>query len=194
VGDQAHPPDAKTSELYHARQMRFAIFAALALICAACADGNGDSPPTPTGASRTANPHPAISPQPQLPVIELSYRDGAFQVEVADTAETRARGLSGRMSMAEDAGMLFDLGETRIPQFSMRGMLFPLDFVWIGEDRRILQITRDVQPDPDPSQPAAYSPDEPVRYVLELNAGAAARAGMGVGDQLFFELSDDGGG
>jgi uncharacterized membrane protein (UPF0127 family) len=84
--------------------------------------------------------------------------------------------------------MLFDLGATRVPSFSMRGMLFPLDFIWISADQRIQGVMADVQPVPPGEPLPALSPTEPVRYVLEVNAGTAAQLGLEPGDQLEFEL------
>ncbi len=120
-------------------------------------------------------------------------RDGApmsMRVEVASSAVQSERGLGYRDSLAEDAGMLFDLHEARIPVFWMKGMRFPLDMVWIGDDRRVAAVTENVQPQPGVADEGLtrVSPPAPVRYVLELNAGAAARHGIGAGTQLAFEL------
>lgn len=86
--------------------------------------------------------------------------------------------------------MLFDLHETRIPMFWMKGMRFPLDMVWIGEDGRVAEVTANVPPQPGVADAdlARISPAAPVRYVLELNAGAASRHGIAVGTQLAFDL------
>ena len=93
-------------------------------------------------------------------------------------------------ALPDDAGMLFDLHEMRIPVFWMKGMRFPLDMVWIGEDRRVAEVTANVSPQPGVADGdlARISPASPVRYVLELNAGAAGRYGLGAGTQLAFDL------
>jgi len=167
----------------------FAVFAAAALLMTACGDGpagGGESTPAPTSATPLRTP--LTSPAPSLPVITIAYEGGSFTVEVARAPEERALGLGGRSSLPANVGMLFDLGETRVPVFSMRGMLFPLDFVWIDEAMRITEITPDVPPPPSPdAPPRSLSPSEPVRWVLEVNAGTAARVGLAPGDQLEFE-------
>ena len=124
--------------------------------------------------------------------MELRHGATVFMVEVADTPESRALGLGGRDAMAPDSGMLFDLGETRIPSFSMRGMRFPLDIIWIDGDMRVQGIEADVphRPGVPPAELASYAPDVAVRYVLELNAGAAAAAGIAPGDELEFTLPE----
>jgi uncharacterized membrane protein (UPF0127 family) len=156
---------------------------AIAAICVAlagCSSEDAADEPSPTPTATSAQP----------PVVELRHGANVFLVEVADTPESRALGLGGRDAMAADAGMLFDLGETRTPTFSMRGMRFPLDIIWIDDAMRVYGIEADVphQPDVPVAELASYSPAVPVRYVLELNAGTAAAAGIEPGDELQFEL------
>ncbi len=111
-------------------------------------------------------------------------------MEVATTPAQTERGLGYRDTLAPDAGMVFDLLTNRAPGFWMKGMRFPLDMVWIGEDKRVVAITAGVQPQPGApdSQLLRYPPPIAVRYVLELNAGAAERLGIVTGTQLSFEL------
>jgi uncharacterized membrane protein (UPF0127 family) len=72
----------------------------------------------------------------------------------------------------------------------MRQTLIPLDLVWIDGDKRVSQITADVQPEPGVADASLrrYGPDADVLYVLELNAGAAAALGIARGDPLEFAL------
>jgi uncharacterized membrane protein (UPF0127 family) len=125
-----------------------------------------------------------------LPVIDIAYEGGVLHAEVASTAEQRAAGLSNRDHLDEDAGMLFDLGDEYTPQFWMKDMRFALDMLWILEDGTVAEITADIQPQPgaDYGDLIWYRPNVPVRYVLELNAGASARLGIDPGDRLAFEL------
>ena len=68
-------------------------------------------------------------------------------------------------------------------------MQFPLDFVWIGADCTIGEITRDVPP-PSPgtkdSDLARISPQGDTQYVLEINAGEASVQGLDVGYPVVF--------
>ena len=107
---------------------------------------------------------------------------------MADTLETRYRGLSGREALAPGAAMWFDLGGPRNAAFVMREMRFPLDIVWVeqtAEGLRVTGVERNAPPAP-PGTPEAeltlYRSPGPVRYVLEVNAGAAAAHGIGAGD------------
>jgi hypothetical protein len=134
----------------------------------------------------------SLDPQPRTPATpEVRIGDATFRVEVARTAAERAQGLSGRAAMAAGDGMLFDLGETRLPAFSMRGMLFPLDFVWISADMVVHSVTENVPaPESADDPPKQVSPMEPVRFVLELNAGSVASAGIERGDPVAFSGVD----
>ena len=110
-----------------------------------------------------------------------------FEAEVADTPEARYQGLSGREALAPGAAMWFDLGAPRIADFVMREMRFPLDIVWVSEDLRVVGVERNAPPAP-PGTPEAeltrYRSPGPVRYVLEVNVGAAAAHRIGAGDAV----------
>jgi uncharacterized membrane protein (UPF0127 family) len=151
----------------------------LSLLSVACGDDGGNASSTPDNTPDTA-----------AAIIPFAYDGGTLQVEVAQTPEQRERGLGYRDALAQDSGMLFDLGETRLPGFWMKGMRFPLDMVWIDEHKQITGVTAHVQPQPGVADTALrrYSPEAPVRYVLELNAGAAARLGLDAGGRVDFEL------
>ena len=160
----------------------------LAVLLVAC---SGSSHPSPARTSPTATPEVAhiVFGTAQ---IRFDTPQGArdIDVEVASSPAQSERGLGYRDRLAPDAGMIFDLHETRVPAFWMKGMRFSLDMVWIGEDKRVAGVTAGVQPQPGApdEQLRRYAAPSPVRYVLELNAGAAARLGMIDGVQLMFTL------
>ena len=130
---------------------------------------------------------PESTPRPERP--EVVVGEVAFQVELAATPAERQQGLSGRERLAPREGMLFVYGEPRLLSFWMSGMLFPLDFVWIGPKCTVVHITPEV---PNPSPGAAlgglptYSPSSPASYNLEIGAGEAARLGLAPGDPVRF--------
>lgn len=107
-----------------------------------------------------------------------------IEVEIADTPETRATGLMNRSELGEDSGMLFDFKETRAVSMWMKNTLIPLDMLFLGPDGRIVNIARNARP----LSLDTISSDGPVRYVLELNGGAAARYKADAGDQLSHPL------
>lgn len=111
-------------------------------------------------------------------------------VDIADTPQLRSQGLSGRPSLDPRAGMLFVFEEPGNYTFWMIEMHFPLDFVWIGEDCVVADLTEDAppqQPGQSPSDLPRYRPAAPVKYVLEINAGEIELAGISTGDVAAFE-------
>ena len=72
----------------------------------------------------------------------------------------------------------------------MKGLLFPLDFLWIGADRRIsdthLRAPAPRSNTPDRLLTTYWSISEPT-YVLETNAGTTSELGIKVGGQVSFD-------
>jgi hypothetical protein len=122
--------------------------------------------------------------------IRVRAGDLAVDAEVVRTAEDRARGLSGRDALEDGTGMLFVFDREHIASFWMREMRFPLDMIWIAGDRTVVDISANVPPPEagilDADLPR-YSPRAPALFVLEVNAGAAAEAGVAIGDAVSFE-------
>ncbi len=117
----------------------------------------------------------------------ISIDGSRFDVEIADTPEERARGLSGRESLPDSSGMLFVYRQSRVPSFWMNEMLIPLDFVWIGEECVVVDLHTEVPP-PAPGTSSGslptYHPRSPIKYVLEINAGKVGELGIEVGDRV----------
>lgn len=101
-------------------------------------------------------------------------------VEHADTPKAREVGLMNRDRMAEDSGMLFDFGESREVTMWMKNTLIPLDMLFIDDGGRVVRIAANAQP----LSLSLIPSGAPVRYVLELNGGAADSYGAKVGDRL----------
>lgn len=139
--------------------------------------------PSPT-AVPTAIPTATPSPSPQVP--QVSFGNVTFAVELATTAGERALGLSGRSSIGRNSGMLFIYEADATPGFWMRGMLFPLDIIWIDGQGEVVEVSSDLAPAPGGSQPLLYYPPGPIRYVLEVNAGLAEELRIGPGSRALF--------
>jgi len=112
--------------------------------------------------------------------IVSGERAHVFQVEVMKTPENRAKGLMNRHHMAEDRGMLFDFEREEPVAMWMRNTYIPLDMLFIRADGRIHRVHERAQPLDETTIPAGA----PVRYVLELNGGAAAKLGIKAGDRV----------
>lgn len=143
------------------------------------------TPTTMPPATPTAPP--AATPDLTLPLVTI----GAFTwpVELALTGAEQAQGLSGRAELAAGSGMLFVWNQESRRSFWMPDMNFPLDLVWLNGECAVLQITAEAPPQA-PGQSRADLPRytvDGVQYVLEINAGEAARRGVNVGDRAQFQ-------
>jgi uncharacterized membrane protein (UPF0127 family) len=106
-----------------------------------------------------------------------------FQVEIAQTPQDRQRGLMFRRELPREEGMLF-IQPPGPAVFWMKNTYISLDLLYFDADRRLLQILADVPPCVTPNCPIYPSETAIVRYILEINAGEAARFGIQVGDRL----------
>ena len=104
----------------------------------------------------------------------------AFDVEIAATAADRERGLMFRRNLAPDAGMLFDYGAPTRVSMWMKNTYIPLDMLYVADDGRIIHIVERTIP----HSLTPLSAARPVRAVLELNAGTAARLELRLGDTI----------
>ena len=109
-----------------------------------------------------------------------------YSVEVADDEVERARGLMFRDALAADSGMLF-IHEREEPQaYWMKNTRIPLDILYFDGARKLVSQQRDVPPCALGNACPPYPSGAPARYVLELNAGEAARLGLANGAALGF--------
>ena len=114
--------------------------------------------------------------------LSIRTRTGSrdFSIEWAMTPDERAKGLMFRQEMAADHGMLFDFGREQPVTFWMKNTPLSLDMVFIHADGTVYRVARDVEPMSERLTPAGA----PVRYVLEVVAGTAARIGLDSGDHV----------
>ena len=128
----------------------------------------------------TAGATPAVAP--------LTLPSGkVLQVEVMVSDEDRAMGLMFRPSLPRDRGMLFVFQASAFHGIWMKNCKFPIDVVWLDEERRVVHVAESVPPcraEPCP----VYEPLRRASYVVELNAGQARREKVAVGETVSFEL------
>lgn len=85
-----------------------------------------------------------------------------------------------RSSLADDAGMLFLWNENVKTSFWMKDTPIPLDILFIDANHLIVFIAAHAEP----LSEKPITPLKPYRYVLEVKAGFAGRAGVVVGDRV----------
>ena len=116
----------------------------------------------------------------------VELRGHRFVVEIADDEAERERGLMFRDAMADDHGMVF-VHDYEAPQaYWMKNTKIPLDIFYFDHARRLVSVSRDVPPCSLGDRCPPYPSDAPALYVLELNAGEAARLKLAEGAELTF--------
>lgn len=91
-------------------------------------------------AEKPAEPDPMTTPaNDPLPTEEVKIAGKTFKLEVANTAETRFKGLSGRAKIAPDGGMLFVFPQNQVDVhgFVMRDCPVPIDIIYLDPAGRI---------------------------------------------------------
>lgn len=101
-----------------------------------------------------------------------------YSVEVADDDAERSRGLMFRDSMPAGHGMLFIHDREEPQAYWMKNTRIPLDILYFDDERRLVAQQRDVPPCSLGNACPSYPSNAPARFVLELNAGEAARLGL----------------
>ena len=130
----------------------------------------------------------ALAQLQQFPAAPLTIETAGgphkFTVEVATTPAQMEQGLMFRKSLAPDAGMVFDFKTPSMAMMWMKNTLIPLDMLFVDARGRIVNIHERAVPGSLETIGAAA----PVRAVVELNGGTAARLGIRPGDRVLFPI------
>lgn len=153
---------------------------AVALALNACSSEAADGVGQGGGRDAAAAVHPISG----LPVVGLTVTHGKvmhrFRVEVARTGPEQEKGLMFRTSLGADEGMIFPMEAPRLASFWMKNTVIPLDIIYVGFNRRILNVAANAVPyDETPINSAG-----PAIAVLELKGGRAAELGIVAGDKV----------
>ena len=104
-----------------------------------------------------------------------------INVEVARSPQAQTRGLGGRPSLKKGTGMVFPYDGPGLRGIWMKGMLIPIDILWIREGR-IVAIEATVLPPSSNGALAVFS--HVADLVLEVPAGYAKEMGIRVGQSV----------
>jgi uncharacterized membrane protein (UPF0127 family) len=118
---------------------------------------------------------------PTVKTATLIGADESIQVTIARTPAEQEQGLSDTLSLPENAGKLFVFTHPDTYGFWMKDMHYGLDFVWIDSAHHIASITPSVGAE---TYPKVFYPDQPIEYVLEVNAGFSTAHGLRAGQSL----------
>ena len=154
-------------------------FAALAMV-AGCSPGAADAGAKAPAAAESPSVHPVSGLQVGPVTITSGSKRRVFRTEFARTSAEQAKGLMFRTSLADDEAMIFPRNPPDRASFWMRNTVIPLDLIFIGLDRRIINIAANAVPyDETPLISGG-----PTLAVFEINGGLAAKLGIQPGDKV----------
>jgi uncharacterized protein len=112
-----------------------------------------------------------------------------FRIWLADTPARQQQGLMYVRDLPAEEGMLFLDRQSRVWGMWMKNTFIPLDMVFIDARGRVAAIFERTVP----QSLQTVSHPKPVKAVLELRGGEAARRGLRVGDRVDHPAFRDGG-
>ena len=145
------------------------------------------SPQAATESNQTASAAPtapqvhAVSGLELIPVtVKSDDAEHEFVTEVARSPQEQARGLMFRTELGPNEAMIFPREGNRVASFWMKNTPLPLDIIFIGPDRRIINIAAQTTP----YSLESVTAEGPTAAVLEIPGGRAAELGIGPGDRV----------
>ncbi|BCA55015.1 conserved exported protein of unknown function [Nitrospira sp. KM1] len=110
-----------------------------------------------------------------------------IEVEVADTPEKLLFGLAFQEALPPNGGMIYIFESTGLNRVTTKEYRFPVDLIWVDESHHIVSLTENVPPCREHACPK-YGSGEPVRYVIQTEAGFVKRQGLATGEELKYTL------
>jgi len=105
-----------------------------------------------------------------------------FDVYVASERAQQMRGLMFVRELPDFTGMIFVYRQAGIRSMWMKNTYIPLDMLFVKGDGTVSSVAADTTP----HSLESVASREPVNFVIELNAGMAARLGVGAGSRVIF--------
>jgi uncharacterized membrane protein (UPF0127 family) len=145
------------------------------------------SPPSPAPATAPA-PAASAADKEGFPQSALEIRSSAgrqwFNIRIADTEPRQELGLMFVTHLPSDQAMLFPQDPPRVMAMWMKNTYIPLDMLFIDTQGRIVCLLANAKPESE----QILTCDQPVKAVLEIAGGEAARRGIKVGDEVIHAI------
>jgi len=125
---------------------------------------------------------PAAPARSELTLVTQTGKRFLLQVEIANSAAEKRRGLMYRETLEQTQGMLFLYQPAAEVAIWMKNTLLSLDILFIDVTGRIARIA----PDAVPFSETNLRSGAPVRGVLEINGGMTGSLGISVGDRVVY--------
>ncbi|MCE9585689.1 DUF192 domain-containing protein [Candidatus Nomurabacteria bacterium] len=112
---------------------------------------------------------------------QIKINDQILNVEYALNQIQQEKGLSDRVNLQENQGMLFVFEKPGNYFFWMKDMNFAIDMIWFDENQKIIYIQKNALPE---SYPASFGPKEDSKYVLEVVSEFSNKYNLKIGDKF----------
>ena len=113
-----------------------------------------------------------------------------LSADISASNEQRTKGLSVKDALAENEAMLFVFDNEDEHTFWMKDMKFPIDIIWINDNKTVVHIEHNLQPCGYGLLCPTYKPGQDSLYVLETVGGFAEKHDVVQGTRVQFELNE----
>jgi uncharacterized membrane protein (UPF0127 family) len=111
-----------------------------------------------------------------------------FFVDVAKTDEQKAKGLDIYDKLPVKKGMIFTFQTPDYYPFWMKGMKFPIDIIYINNNKIVDIFENLPNPKTDNETPVMVKPQAKSNFILEINAGLSHKYNFKTGDRIEIHL------
>lgn len=108
----------------------------------------------------------SVSTDPQP--LNIAIGTTTLSVKLAITEAEREQGLGEKKFLDDNEGLLFVFPKASYYAIWMKSMLFSIDVAWLDDNFNIVEIQSDISPS---TYPESFKPQQPARYILEVNSG-----------------------
>lgn len=109
-----------------------------------------------------------------------------FDTYVSVSDSEKEKGLSVFNKIKTNEAMIFIFDTPKKYSFWMKGMKFPIDMVWLDQDKKIVDIKKDVAV---ATYPELFAPSSDALYVLEFVSGTMDNLNIKIGEACSFDFS-----
>ena len=117
----------------------------------------------------------------QIESRKTQIGDLDYILEVVTNTKDHQKGLSGRINLAPQHGLLFAFPEPGDYGIWMKDMNFAIDIIWLDENQGVIGLAENIQPE---SYPEIFYADSYSLFIIEINAGEIVETGLKLGDWI----------
>lgn len=146
-----------------------------------------------TSEPKTAQPKPVngeVSINSGYRQVNVTVNGVELVADIAENSTQKSKGLSVKDVLKENEAMLFVFDTEREHSFWMKGMKFPIDIIWLDDDKEVVHVEHNLQPCGPDSFCQTYKPDDDSLYVLETVAGFALKHNITENTLVKFQVDE----